>query len=47
MDQLDKIYAKMEDKMLKDAFSRNVFIKKSINDYIEAYKNAFSESKNN
>jgi hypothetical protein len=33
VEQLDKIYAKMEDKILKDALNRNVFIKRSINEY--------------
>jgi hypothetical protein len=30
IDQLEKIYAKMEEKMMKEAINRNVFTKKSI-----------------
>ena len=33
VEQLDKIYAKMEDKIMKDALNRNVFVKRSINEY--------------
>lgn len=34
VEQLDKIYAKMEDKVIKDAINRNVSIKRSINEYL-------------
>jgi hypothetical protein len=40
---LDKLYPKMEDKIVKDAMSRNSTIKKSIEDYVYSFKTVFPE----
>ena len=40
---IDKIYPRMEDKIMKDATNRNSSVKKSIEDYYNLYKVTFPE----